>query len=66
MKLKRTLIITAVVLLSVFLGYGIGVCKERASLRTMMQIYSNVLTYILMFYVEEKNPSFQCCLVLSL
>jgi len=57
MKLKRALIISAVVLLSVFLGYGIGVCKERASLRTMMQIYSNVLTYIQMFYVEEKNPS---------
>uniref|UniRef100_A0A7V4E4M8 S41 family peptidase n=2 Tax=candidate division WOR-3 bacterium TaxID=2052148 RepID=A0A7V4E4M8_UNCW3 len=57
MRLRKALVLMTVVLLSILLGYGIGVCKERASLRTMMQIYSNVLTYIQMFYVEERNPS---------
>lgn len=56
-KLKRGIIIFLIVLASILFGYGVGVCKERASLKTMLQIYSGVLTYIQMYYVDEKNPS---------
>jgi len=57
MKVRRWLLISAIVFGSLFLGYGVGVCREKASLRSLMQIYSQVLTYVQMFYVEEKNPS---------
>ncbi|MGB9824532.1 MAG: S41 family peptidase [Candidatus Hydrothermia bacterium] len=57
MKIKRNLIIAVAVIFSLLLGYSIGVCQEKASLRSLMQIYSQVLTYIQMYYVEEKSPS---------
>ncbi|MEO0264497.1 MAG: S41 family peptidase [candidate division WOR-3 bacterium] len=57
MKLKRGFLIIIAVILSLFLGYSVGVCKEKASLRALLQIYSQVLTYVQMYYVDEKDPS---------
>ncbi len=57
MKIKRGLVIVLIVLISVFFGYSTAICREKASVRSLMQIYSNVLSYIQMYYVDEKNPS---------
>ncbi|HOK22978.1 MAG TPA: S41 family peptidase [Candidatus Hydrothermia bacterium] len=56
MKVKRGIIISIIVVLSIFLGYSTGVCKEKASLRSLMQMYSAVLTYIETYYVDTRDP----------
>jgi len=53
---KRNIIFILAILLSSFVGYRVGVSKERASLRTMFSIFARVLNEIQRYYVEEKDP----------
>ncbi|RKY98755.1 MAG: hypothetical protein DRQ03_01455, partial [Candidatus Hydrothermota bacterium] len=53
---KRYLVFILAILLSSFVGYRVGVSKERASLRTMFSIFARVLNEIQRYYVEEKDP----------
>jgi len=53
---KRYFVFILAILLSSFVGYRVGVSKERASLRTMFSIFARVLNEVQRYYVEEKDP----------